>query len=147
MPLWKTLKAYESRLILNRLLPIFTAITRPISKKSYSWPVLNETDIEETFIRGSGPGGQAVAKTSNCVQLKHMPTGIVVKGHETRSQAQNRKLAREKLIYKLDIYYNKENSFDAISKREAALKKQADKEKAKKRLDLKREFKAREGLD
>ena len=40
---------------------------------------LNENDIEESFIKGSGPGGQSVNKTSNCVQLKHLPTGIVVK--------------------------------------------------------------------
>ena len=40
---------------------------------------LNEKDFEETFIKGSGPGGQAVNKSSNCVQLKHLPTGIIVK--------------------------------------------------------------------
>ena len=40
---------------------------------------LDERDLEESFIKGSGPGGQSVNKTSNCVQLKHLPTGIVVK--------------------------------------------------------------------
>ena len=38
-------------------------------------PILNEDDIEESFMRGSGPGGQAVAKTNNCCQIKHKPTG------------------------------------------------------------------------
>lgn len=42
-------------------------------------PVLNEDDLEEQFVRGSGPGGQATNKTSNCVVLKHIPSGIVVK--------------------------------------------------------------------
>lgn len=42
-------------------------------------PVLNEDELEEQFVRGSGPGGQATNKTSNCVVLKHVPTGIVVK--------------------------------------------------------------------
>lgn len=42
-------------------------------------PVLNEDDLEEQFVRGSGPGGQATNKTSNCVVLKHVPSGIVVK--------------------------------------------------------------------
>jgi len=42
---------------------------------------LNEEDIEEKFVRGSGPGGQKVNKTSNCVELKHKTTGIVVQVH------------------------------------------------------------------
>lgn len=42
-------------------------------------PVLSEDELEEQFVRGSGPGGQATNKTSNCVVLKHIPTGIVVK--------------------------------------------------------------------
>lgn len=41
--------------------------------------VLNEDELEEQFVRGSGPGGQATNKTSNCVVLKHVPSGIVVK--------------------------------------------------------------------
>lgn len=42
-------------------------------------PVLSEDELEEQFVRGSGPGGQATNKTSNCVVLRHIPTGIVVK--------------------------------------------------------------------
>lgn len=38
-------------------------------------PVLNETDLEEQFVNGSGPGGQKLNKTHNCVVLKHKPTG------------------------------------------------------------------------
>lgn len=41
--------------------------------------VLNEDELEEQFVRGSGPGGQATNKTSNCVVLRHVPSGIVVK--------------------------------------------------------------------
>lgn len=40
---------------------------------------LNEEDLEEKFIKGSGPGGQKVNKSSNCVQLIHKPTGIMIK--------------------------------------------------------------------
>ncbi|KAJ3603997.1 hypothetical protein NHX12_028738 [Muraenolepis orangiensis] len=54
-------------------------------------PVLMEDELEEQFVRGSGPGGQATNKTSNCVVLKHTPTGIVVKCHQTRSVETNRK--------------------------------------------------------
>lgn len=42
-------------------------------------PQLKEEDLEETHVRGTGPGGQSVNKTTNCVVLKHKPTGIVVK--------------------------------------------------------------------
>lgn len=38
-------------------------------------PKLIETELEEQFVRGSGPGGQAVNKTANCVVLTHTPTG------------------------------------------------------------------------
>lgn len=40
---------------------------------------LNEKDLTEQFVRGDGPGGQATNKTNNCVVLKHIPSGIVVK--------------------------------------------------------------------
>lgn len=40
---------------------------------------LNESELEEQFVKGHGPGGQATNKTSNCVVLKHVPSGIVVK--------------------------------------------------------------------
>jgi len=43
------------------------------------YPPLDENDLEEMFVRGGGPGGQSVNKSNNCVVLKHLPTGIVVK--------------------------------------------------------------------
>lgn len=42
-------------------------------------PQLVEAELEEQFVRGSGPGGQSVNKTANCVVLTHLPTGIVLK--------------------------------------------------------------------
>lgn len=57
--------------------------------------VIPDSDLEENFLKGSGPGGQKINKTSSAVQLKHLPTGIVVKCQETRSRSQNRKLARK----------------------------------------------------
>ncbi|KAI0648266.1 RF-1 domain-containing protein [Trametes meyenii] len=64
-------------------------------------PELKEEDIEESFVRGSGPGGQSVNKTENNVQLLHMPTGIRVGCQETRSLKQNRKIARKILLDKV----------------------------------------------
>ena len=51
---------------------------------------LRKQDIIEKFIRSAGKGGQNVNKTSTCVYLKHLPTGIEVKCQQERSQAMNR---------------------------------------------------------
>lgn len=64
--------------------------------------VIPEGDIEESFLKGTGPGGQKINKTSSAVQLKHLPTGIVVKNQATRSREQNRKNARRLLSEKLE---------------------------------------------
>ena len=50
-----------------------------LSKSEEEFLTLNEDEIEEKFIRGSGPGGQKINKTSSCVELKHIKTGIIVK--------------------------------------------------------------------
>jgi protein subunit release factor B len=63
---------------------------------------IRESDIEELFILSSKPGGQKVNKTSACVYLKHVPTGIGVKCQEARSQMLNRFLARRILADKIE---------------------------------------------
>jgi protein subunit release factor B len=63
---------------------------------------VREEDIREKFIRSQGAGGQNVNKTSTCVQLRHIPTGIEVKCQEERSQAQNRYRARKILLKKIE---------------------------------------------
>ena len=59
---------------------------------------IDEDDLEETFARSSGPGGQHVNKVSTTVTLRHRPSGISVTVQDSRSQATNRKLARERLL-------------------------------------------------
>ncbi len=63
---------------------------------------LEESDLEEEFVRGGGAGGQKINKTSIVVTLKHLPTGLQVRCQESRSQALNRFLARRLLVEKLE---------------------------------------------
>ena len=63
---------------------------------------VSEGDIEETFVRSSGPGGQKVNKTSTCVFLRHIPTGLFVKCQRERSQSLNRFIARRLLLDKIE---------------------------------------------
>jgi len=61
-----------------------------------------ERDLEESFVRSSGKGGMNVNKVSTCVVLKHLPSGIIVKCQEERSQSLNRFLARRILAGKIE---------------------------------------------
>lgn len=87
-------------------------------------PFFTEDELEETFVRGGGPGGQAVAKTNNCVQLRHVPTNTIVRCHVTRSCEVNRKLARKQLAEALDDLFNGAASKRAVAAA-AATKKAA----------------------
>jgi protein subunit release factor B len=64
---------------------------------------LSLDDIEETFYKSSGPGGQRKNKRETAVRLRHIPTGITVVATEHRSQAKNRELAMERLIERLKV--------------------------------------------
>lgn len=110
-------------------------------------PVLHDEDLEEQMVKGSGPGGQAVNKTSNCIVLRHKPTNIVVKCHIHRAATANRKEARKKLIERLDEKFNGKNSvanqLKALQQRKTA-KVSA---KRKKLEEMKSKWKERENLE
>ncbi|MEP2777502.1 MAG: peptide chain release factor-like protein [Luteolibacter sp.] len=72
-------------------------------------------DLTEKFVRGSGAGGQKINKTSNCVFLKHEPSGIAIKCQIERSREMNRFLARRELC----------DQFDAVANGKASAKTQA----------------------
>jgi protein subunit release factor B len=63
---------------------------------------VREADLDETFVRGSGPGGQHVNKTATCVMLVHRPSGISVRCQASRSQGLNRFYARRLLLEKIE---------------------------------------------
>jgi protein subunit release factor B len=67
---------------------------------------VREADIEESFVRSGGHGGQNVNKTSTCVMLVHRPTGVQVKCQETRQQGLNRFIARRVLLDKIEAAKN-----------------------------------------
>jgi protein subunit release factor B len=94
--------------------------------------VIPESDIIENFLKGSGPGGQKINKTSSAVQLKHIPTGIVVKYQDTRSRALNRKVARRLLQDRLEELELGDEARTAVKAREKS-KKKASSDKKKRR--------------
>jgi protein subunit release factor B len=71
---------------------------------------IHEDDLIEKFILGSGKGGQKVNKTSSCVYLKHIPTGIEVKCQQDRSRELNRYIARRELCDRFESQINKVKS-------------------------------------
>src|SRR5580692_11010088 len=76
---------------------------------------VSEADIEESFVRSGGHGGQNVNKTSTCVMLVHRPTGLQVKCQETRQQGMNRFIARRVLLDKIE---EKQKGFVAAQRAE-----------------------------
>ncbi len=78
-------------------LPDDEALTKRMKKLR-----LREEDLEEDFIRGSGPGGQKVNKTSSTVVLRHLPSGLEVRCQRERSQVMNRHWARVELCDRLE---------------------------------------------
>lgn len=69
-----------------------------------------DADLDEQFMKGFGPGGQKTNKSNNCVVLKHIPTGEVVKCHDGREQHANRGIARKLLLERLDLFLNEDTS-------------------------------------
>lgn len=84
---------------------------------------VREEDLEERFVRSSGNGGQHVNKTSTCVQLRHIPSGICVTASRERSQSVNRFLARRELLERIEAQLGSQTP---DMKRIARLRKQKD---------------------
>jgi len=102
-------------------------------------PELNEDDLEETFVRGSGAGGQKINKTSNRVILVHLPTNCRVECQDTRSLQQNRKIARKRLRLKVDEFVNGAKSRTNIKAVKAVNKKAKAKARNRARQRKKKE--------
>ena len=109
----------------------------PNKKKTAAKPVkpslLCERELEESFVKGSGPGGQKINKVRNCVVLKHTITGLSVKVQKTRTLDQNRKIARKELALKVDAHLLGENSYRGIRQTMQQQKKARKKSRARRR--------------
>src|SRR5512139_2081471 len=117
----------------------------PVSEEKNRWLQermealgLREKDIEEKFIRSSGSGGQKVNKTSTCVYLRHIPTGIEVKCMRERSQSLNRFLARRELVEKIS---KAEEQITSDNIEVAKIRRQKAKRKKRTRLKFRSEVK------
>lgn len=90
---------------------------------------LSEKDLEETFVRSRGAGGQKVNKSSTCVHLRHVPSGLIVKMQKSRSQGLNRYYARKRLCELLENKLLGKESSEA--KRLSKIRKQKDRRRRK----------------
>ena len=96
---------------------------------------INEADLEESFARSGGPGGQNVNKVSTAVTLRHLPSGVSVTVQDSRSQALNRKLARERLLDAIESA-RKGQRMAEIAKREKERRRKSPRPRALKRKIL-----------
>ena len=96
---------------------------------------IREADLEETFARSSGPGGQHVNKVSTAVTLRHRPSGVSVTVQDSRSQAVNRKLARERLLDAIEGAQQERRAAE-IAEREKARRRKSPRPPALKRKIL-----------
>jgi Protein chain release factor A len=110
----------------------FSSTNEPRERKPI---VINEKDLEWKQVRGSGPGGQATNKTSNCAVLLHKPTGIVVKAHDSRDFNTNKHYAIKRLKEKLDIMINGDLSKKAQEIEKRKKQKENRQRKSKKKYE------------
>ena len=94
-----------------------------------------ETELDEIFARSGGPGGQHVNKVSTAVTLRHLPSGLQVTVQDSRSQARNRVLARERMLDAIERRRQRERAVE-ISRRQKVRRQRSPRPPALKRRIL-----------
>ena len=95
---------------------------------------LREADLEESFVRSGGKGGQNVNKTATCVYLKHVPSGVEVKCQEERSQGLNRYRARVILANRIEEMIRGQQSEEQKRREKIRRQKRRRSRKAKEKM-------------
>jgi len=109
------------------------SMSRSIDQRMEELGIL-DSELEEIFARSGGPGGQNVNKVSTAVTLRHLPSGLRVTVQDSRSQAANRKLARERLLDAIDRRRRDERAVE-LSRREKMRRQRSPRPRAlKKRI-------------
>jgi protein subunit release factor B len=95
---------------------------------------IRDAELEESFARSGGPGGQNVNKVSTAVTLRHRPSGISVTVQDSRSQAQNRRLARERLLDAIEESRRKQRAEEIAAREKVRRRKSPRPRRLKKRI-------------
>ncbi|KIW71273.1 hypothetical protein PV04_03456 [Phialophora macrospora] len=131
----------------NRPLSTFSRALYKASNHLPPRPTLPDAEIKETYVKGTGPGGQKINKTNSAAQLTHIPTGIVVKCQATRSKSQNYTIARRLLAEKVELLQKGDESrVVKVLERKSKKKRSADKKKRRKYRQLAEETESQEGI-
>uniref|UniRef100_A0A914YVM0 Prokaryotic-type class I peptide chain release factors domain-containing protein n=1 Tax=Panagrolaimus superbus TaxID=310955 RepID=A0A914YVM0_9BILA len=128
-----------------RSFPSFLTFSRSVSAKillkDYVFPEIRKEDCEQKYISGWGPGGQKVNTAQNAVMLKHKPTGITVKVHESRLLPENINIAFERIKLAVDQHINGENCYQSqFQKLQKEIEAKRNQQRKRKRL-VKKNFK------
>ncbi|MFH4980685.1 hypothetical protein AB6A40_007394 [Gnathostoma spinigerum] len=122
----------------------FVVVKRCLSTKeklkNYVFPEINADSCEQKYISGWGPGGQKVNTAQNAVMLRHKPTNVVVKVHESRLLSKNIKIAFERLKFAVDRHINGDNCYEEQYKRLEALREAKNNRQRQKRRREKEEL-------
>ena len=108
--------------------------TEKTSRRMHRGFPLKESDLDETFTRSSGPGGQNVNKVATAVTLRHRPSGVSVTVQDSRSQAANRRIARERLAEAIQQRHAKDRAEQRAIREKEMRRKSPRPEKLKKRI-------------